>query len=448
MFKPISDYLRRLTSRTPLTHAQDQNPYPTLSAHYYNPKRPYFTVFLNQAMLVDPRIQYGLYLIKGPIYSRSRFIVKTDNEQLRTFIVDQLTRFWRNSAMLAMECLDFGWYGCEIMYRYNNGLVQFDRLEPAFQLGVSPYVHMGHLTGLRFRTDGSDFRTQPQDHGFLYVNRPKCFWAVHNRKKSRWFGQSRLYGSHIPWNEYNAREGFRDCRQLFYYKCAFNAGKLYYPHGSVVDAMGNVQNNSDVAGRIMELYRTGSTLTIPRTGNKEADWAHEDPQTFDLGDGFRMYGEDLKQEMLEGMGVPPEVAAADGTGALAGRQVPFEAFYSMLEEISNEVITDFDDQILQFLIKNAFGAQPADYSIESLAINTEEQTQEKTNWALANQDKMPAKADGKTPNPSGQPIENTQPSLYSLTTLNLVRGTSLTKPEEFYDPDRILFGTGIIRNAT
>lgn len=423
MPNPIRKLVNLLTKETPLTHQKQGDAYPRFASYVFNPNRPYFTRLMNQAMLVDPHIQYGLRLIKGPVYSRSRFIIKSDDERLRQFIIDQLTRFWRTSALIALEAMDYGWYGCEIMYRYHQGMLQFDKLDPASPLIVTPFVHKGTLTGIRFKTEDDDV-----DSGYVDLVRPKAFWVVHNRKKNRWFGESRLYGAHIPWFEYNASDGFRDSRQLFYYKNAFSSGTLYYPMGSVTNEQGQQVQNSDLADLLLERKRNGSGMALPRGASPEQSWEYQEPAVSDLGEGFISYGQDLKDEMLEGMGVPPEVAHAQETGAYAGRQVPQEAFYSMLEEITNEIITDFDDQILSFLVKQAWGYQPADYAIESLSIDTEEQTEQKVDMALANQAKtgQPNEALNALQPESGQPVEKSTPKLFSN---NFILASSLEGDE-------------------
>ena len=411
------------------------------SSYIFNPKRPYFDRFINDAMLVDPHIKYGLYLIKGPIYSRSRFIVKSDNEDLRKFIIDQLTRFWLTSANIALDCLDYGYAPSEIMYRYKDGRLHFNKLEPIPPTACRPYVDDGQLTGIGFTTKRS-----MENMGYKWLNRPKCFWTVHNRKRNRWYGQSRLYGAHLPWYEYNAREGFRDSRQLFYYKNAFSSGTMRYPQGSTTDTNGNQIPNSDVADRLLEQKRNGSGISLPQGTTPENSWDYEPPQVSDLGAGFTEYGRDLKEEMLEGMGVAPEVARAEGTGAYAGRQVPFEAFYSMLQEIINEIITDFEEQILDFLIYSTWGGTPSDYSIEAVSINTEDQQEDKVDMLLANQQKTRQDNPLDPSQQPGAPIKEEGPKLFSYN--GLVMGGNLTaNSRDFYSPSTITFSTSVVRHA-
>lgn len=55
------------------------------------------------------------------------------------------------------------------------------------------------------------------------------------------------------------------------------------------------------------------------------------------------------------MGIPPEIARAEGTGAYAGRFVPQQAFYSTLQSMLQWLIGDADEQIFRRLVIHNFG---------------------------------------------------------------------------------------------
>jgi hypothetical protein len=68
----------------------------------------------------------------------------------------------------------------------------------------------------------------------------------------------------------------------------------------------------------------------------------------------------LTNEELEGLGIPPEViqGGGGGLGAATGRKIPMVAFYSTLQQIVDFLISDFINQILNFLIPLSFGKLP------------------------------------------------------------------------------------------
>lgn len=360
MYQKIKNLLAR---RTPITkdHSGDS---PRMGAWVYNQKRPIFTTYMAQAMMDDPHVQFGLRLIKGPILSSSRFRVVCENEEVRQFIVKQITRFWTRAAKYALRSMEYGWYGTEVMYRMEAMQLVFDRFRNIDPLSVRPWIKDGCLTGINVNLNNHRANSSSR----VYVSNPKCFWTVHARETHRWFGRSRLYGPHIPWYEYNATDGFRDSRNLYFYKCAFDSGILRYPLGSSTKPDGTIVDNRQIAQETIDIKRNGSGLALPQSASPEKNWDWEPPTSIDLAQSFKEYGQDLKEEMWEGLGVPGEVAQAEGTGAYAGRQIPQEAFYSLLQEIVQDVITDFDEQILKPLLAINFGEFHVPYEIECFGL--------------------------------------------------------------------------------
>jgi hypothetical protein len=358
MFQSLKAMFGYVSDRTPKTAGYEGSNTALVGIWAYNRKRPLFTNWLAQAMLADPHVQFGLYLIKGPILSGSRFLVTCQNEEQRQFIVKQINRFWTRSAKLALRSMQFGWYGAEVMYRICDGRLNFDGLINLSPNDTSPIVYNSVLSGIQVR--------MPQT--ITYLPAPKCFWTTHGREVNRWWGQSRLYGAHIPWYEYNANEGFRDSRRLFFYKNAFNGGVLYYPQGASTDVTGVRTDNRDIAQQIMDDFRNGSGMCLPRGSDAQNNWEWDAPQSQDVSASFTEYGNSLRDEVWEALGVPPEIAKAQGTGAYAGRQIPQEAFYSLLQEIVQDLIVDYDEQVIRPLVAMNFGAEHADYDIECFGL--------------------------------------------------------------------------------
>ena len=66
---------------------------------------------------------------------------------------------------------------------------------------------------------------------------------------------------------------------------------------------------------------------------------------------------------------------AEGTGAYAGRRIPMEAFYAMLQEILFWLITDVDQQVLRQLVAVNFGPQ-LEYEIVPFGLVTPSQEEQ------------------------------------------------------------------------
>lgn len=357
MIQTAKSWLRYLTNSKPVTAEAPNSVFP-YAPYIYNPKRPLFTRIMADAMLCDPHVKFGLYLLKGPILSGSRFLVTCEDQGVKDFVVQQLTRYWTRYAKQSLTSLHYGWHGAEVMYQIQDGMLAFRALKNLSPRITRPIVLDGALNGMEVRAPKKP----------IYLPTMKCFWTVHARETNRWWGQSRLYGPHIPWYEYNANEGYRDSRSLFFYKCAFDSGVLRYPTGVTTTPTGDRIDNRDIAQQILDSYRNGSGMAIPTSASEVASWDWQRPQSQDVSASFTEYGQSLRDEIWEAMGVPPEIAKAQGTGAYAGRQIPQEAFYSLLQEMVQDLLTDFDEQILTPLCRINFGPEHAPFEIESYGL--------------------------------------------------------------------------------
>mgnify|MGYP003541741797 CR=1 FL=1 len=346
----------------PIT-AEYEPPDLALSAHFFHPNRPLFTLWHVDAMLTDSRVSFGLDLIRGPIISNAHFSVITKNLALKEFINQQIDRFWRNSIGSALRCMEYGFVGCEVLYRTVDNMVQFDKLKFLHPHNTRVVTIKGQFVGMDVEKIGT------QD-AIVYIGRPKAFWSVHNKSAHTWYGRSRLRGAFLAWNEIWSDHGYRDQRRVWFYKNAYAGPKVGYPPGSTPSEEPGVPplDHRKVAQEIVDKMVSGTGVTYPVIGTgTQGGWVIEDARPISIPEGLLEYGDQLYDEILEGMGVPPEVARAEGTGAYAGRRVPQQAFYSVLQEIMQDIITDFDEQIIAPLVKMNFGALDT-YEIECFGL--------------------------------------------------------------------------------
>ena len=96
--------------------------------------RPVFSGSVIREMMSDPRVIFGLWLIKGPILSNARFKIETEDEELKKFLITNVTRFWRNSAARALKSVEWGFSASEVMYRVVDGQIHFDILKDLHSL--------------------------------------------------------------------------------------------------------------------------------------------------------------------------------------------------------------------------------------------------------------------------------------------------------------------------
>jgi hypothetical protein len=134
-----------------------------------------------------------------------------------------------------------------------------------------------------------------------------------------------------------------------------------------------------IAQEMVDKMVTGTGVTFPVVGpggnGQLGGWLIEDAKPISIPEGLLEYGDSLNDEIWEGMGIPPEVARAEGTGAFAGRRVPQQAFYSTLQQIMQDVISDADEQIFKPLVNLNYGLNDP-YEIECVGLMQTEDEEE------------------------------------------------------------------------
>lgn len=369
------------------TFSQDYAPAGFAGMYTMLRNRPPFNRLIVRDMIGDPRILYGLWLIKGPIISNTRFIVddgsaqategkftfgvKCDRPDVADYIVNNLKRFWLTSAIRALKNLEWGFSGSECLYRVRQGFIHFDELKDLDANDVAPVRYRGELVGMHLhnvRNTKATYNAKP-----IYLGGPKKLWHVHWRDRNPWWGVSRLYGAFTPWWEAWCDGGFRDVRRLWYHKNAFEGGTMYTPTGMAKLDDGTMIPNKVLGQDLVEKKRSGGALILPNTPSGDGGsraWEYLPPVSNPTPEGLREYGEDLRTEILEALGIPPEVIESSGNqgfGSSTGRQVPQDAWFAILLELVQWLIYDFRKQVLDFLIAiNFIDGENIEYDIEPI----------------------------------------------------------------------------------
>lgn len=349
---------------------------------------PYFTQQTIKTMLLDPRIRYGLSLLKGPIMSYTKFFdseesqspsihkaivelnyyfpyeVKAESKETEEFIIEQLNRFWEVGIIKAMTAIDWGFSGSEVRYKKKDDKLQFDNLYLYSPFGMQAVTVKRGIVGFVRNTDRRTF-----------VPIGKGFWHIHQRERNQYYGQSGLRGAHVPWHETWSLGGARDIQRTFYFKNAYDSGELYYPEGSYTDTSGRKVTHEDHAVRMLELKRTGSGMVFPATTDirGKREWDYQKPTSVSPPTGMTEYIQLLRDEELEGMGIPPEVVQSSGDtgmGSATGRMVPLMAFIASLTPIATFLIADFCEQVLSLLLH--YNKMSDVYTIRKIVPKSEE----------------------------------------------------------------------------
>ena len=123
-----------------------------------------------------------------------------------------------------------------------------------------------------------------------------------------------------------------------------------------------------------ENKRTGSTAIFPSSKGLDGKkaWEFVPPNVNMTPQGLMEYPTVLRDEELEGLGIPPEIVqngGSQGMGAATGRMVPLQAFIATLSPLVSDIIIDFQKQVIDpiLLVANKF---TDDYTIEQIVPKT------------------------------------------------------------------------------
>ena len=367
--------LAALLSDVPITKDYESEPQITATGSGFTSliRYPAFSLSFIPEMMRDPRIRLGLELIIGPILAKARFLVDSENDEVREYVQTTLEMIWGGiDGRRVLTSMIYGYACSETLWEYRNGQIHFKELKPLHPLHCR-YVknnrtgnHVGAVVSIQ---------NSKGNQGRVLLLGAKCFWSTHCRDFSTYYGQSRLFNAHIPWIEKWCDGGFRDSRRLFFMKQAFGGGTMYHPPGftnTILDpstGAAKPERNSDIARRMIEQLRTGGTLYIPRVNSANAQlpaWEFVPGEVSPAPQGLLDYGKDLDDELWQGMGILPEVISAPETGNLGngGRAIPMDGFYSILHGILCEAASDVVRQIVHPGVILNFGRDNSHFTVK------------------------------------------------------------------------------------
>lgn len=378
---------------SPVHSLANSSPLPLYDPQYGH-NIPMFNRTTIPVMLRDGRIRFGLQMLKGPIQYNTVFMaaekskspalidllkanganfmykVSAENPEVEQFVLKTLKRFWTLGLDEALTAIEWGFSCCQVVYKTTEEQrVEYDYVKLYNTESVRPLFMDDRLVGANLR----GIPNKPE--GGVDLIFPKILWHIHNRKQNAVYGQSRLEWCSIPWHESYVCYGARDIRRTWFIKNAFDGGEMRYPIGKT--KVGETEiDNLDLAVRMMSNMRTGGYRVFPddiNASSGEQKWSYSPPAANITPNGLMEYPRELRYEILEALGIPPEVAESQGDstmGSATGRKVPMMLYYSTLAHLSDQVIYDFDIQILKYLVLVNF--KTTKYSVERVSLEDAE----------------------------------------------------------------------------
>ena len=321
----------------------------------------------------------------GPDY------VNPDNEQgkqislnpkVSQFVLAQVERFWQRGVPLLQEGYAYGWAPGEHMYKDVNGMMVWSHIKDFHPLDSFILTLKYQPIGIRVKNIREK---QPVDLWFASESIPaKACWYPHRPRFGQFYGRSQLIGAWLPWRRLGWRDAVEQVIDAAVYRAGYRGPIVRHPPEDMqtaqtgipatkVDSAGNPRRNArDVARQLVEWAKAGAGFTLSSTqyppaqggGNKwDIEWPDHVMDVRPLIEAAR-YLEDL---IMLGIGVPPELVKAGGTGSgYSGRSIPREAFLDGQQKIADAMLQIFVEQVVRPLVLWNFGDIPFEVSCKSL----------------------------------------------------------------------------------
>jgi hypothetical protein len=387
-----------------------------------------------EMMMIHPTVLNALNYFKGGI-AGAEFDLTCQDQIAAPWIMDQCQRFWDRGVPKLQGGYEYGWIGCEALYKGEGAELEWDDFIQFSPRDVFLLTQAAKPVGLRVRQiveqpqRDQNSKADGQLHGgtrdlwLATEDIPaKGIWYAHNPRYSTYYGQSQLLGAWRPWRRLAWKDAAETVADGGIYRYAYSGIIVNYPEedlqtqpgtpNTTLDSQGNPRRYArDYARQIAEWFKTGAGIGVPSTmyppelggGPK---WKVEVPKNTLSISGIMEYIQYLIKQIREGIGVPSELfeAAESGSG-YSGRAIPLEGFLMLQQRLADALLTLFLKQILKPLVRWRYGDIKFDVKVKPL-LQTKRQSQMGQPSETAPNTQAPSTTQGMPglPAPSNQPL--------------------------------------------
>ena len=305
------------------------------------------------------------------------------DRRVAEFVLAHVERFWqRGVPMLQEGGYPYGWAAGEHMYKESGGMMVWSYLKD-FHPNDAHILSAGYQpVGIRVKNIREK---QPVDLWFAEGCIPaKAAWYPHRPRFNQFYGRSQLVGAWRPWRRLGWRDAVEQVIDAAVYRAGYKGPIVKHPMEDMQTALdgvpatrddsrgGHRRSARDVARQIVEWAKAGAGFTLSSAkypaaqggGDKwEIEWPEHVMDVRPLIEAARY----LEDQIMLGIGVPPELVKAGGTGSgYSGRSVPREAFLDGQQRIADAMLQIFIEQVVRPLVLWNFGDVPFEVSCKSL----------------------------------------------------------------------------------
>ena len=298
------------------------------------------------------------------------------------FVLAHVERFWQRGVPLLQEGYAYGWAPGEHIYKDVRGMLVWSHLKDF-------HPNDSYILTLKYSPIGVRIKNirekQPVDLWFASGSIPaKAAWYPHRPRFNQFYGRSQLIGAWRPWRRLGWRDAVEQVIDAAIYRAGYKGPVVRHPPEDMqtaksgipatqTDGAGNPRRNArDVARQLVEWAKAGAGFTLssaqyPATqggGNKwDIEWPEHVMDVRPLIEAAKY----LEDQIMLGIGVPPELVKAGGTGSgYSGRSIPREAFLDGQQKIADAMLQIFVEQVLKPLVLWNFGDIPFNVQCKSL----------------------------------------------------------------------------------
>ena len=299
------------------------------------------------------------------------------------FVLAHAERFWQRGVPLLQEGgYPYGWAAGEHLYKETGGMMVWSHLKDFHPNDAFVLTEKYQPVGVRIKNIREK---QPVDLWFASGTIPaKAAWYPHRPRFTQFYGRSQLIGAWRPWRRLGWRDAVEQVIDAAIYRAGYKGPIVRHPPEDMQTAKSGIpatqadeagksrRSARDVARQIVEWAKAGAGFTLSSAqyppaqggGNK---WDIEFPDHVMDVRPLIEAARYLEDQIMLGIGVPPELVKAGGTGSgYSGRSIPREAFLDGQQHIANAMLQIFVEQVIRPLVLWNFGDVPFEISCKSL----------------------------------------------------------------------------------
>lgn len=314
------------------------------------------------------------------------------DQRVSEFVLAHVERFWQRGVPLLQEGgYPYGWAAGEHIYRDSRGVMVWSHLKDFHPNDAFVLTEKYNPVGIRVKNIREK---QPVDLWFASRAIPaKACWYPHRPRFNQFYGRSQLLGAWRPWRRLGWRDAVEQVIDAAVYRAGYRGPIVKHPPEDMqtaqqgipatrADGLGNPRRSArDVARQIVEWAKAGAGFTLssaqypPTQGGGpkwEVEWPEHVMDVRPLVEAARY----LEDHIMLGIGVPPELLRAGGTGSgYSGRSIPREAFLDQQQRVADAMLQIFVEQVIRPLVLWNFGDVPFEVSCKSILKSQSEDTE-------------------------------------------------------------------------